>query len=248
VPRSRGREPGPGNFGRKKLGQAEDHENDQHVDCGAVGEHAKHAGKQRDEQPGRAFAGDGTGKRSGTDDDDEVGSEPDRSAHAEKIAVGQLGAEHHQGEQQRAEHEPPGRVEQKLAREDEEKPGACDPHNKRIDDEPGVAAGRGEIVRRVDQFRDDDDVLVVVAKEIGEGKSHAALGDQSGNVAPIVRIGKRRPRGDGAPKGQASGDCGDQRGDGQKDGSPRMRRGDKARDGGKRTWRGGHAASYLIYY
>jgi hypothetical protein len=165
-----------------------------------------------------------------------------------KIAVGQLGAEHHQREQQGAEHEPPWRVEQKLAREGEEKPGARNPGNKRIDDEPGVGAGRGEIVRRVDQFRDDDDVLVVVAKEISEVEPHAALGDQPGNVAPIVRIGKRRPRGDGAPKRQARGNGGDQRCNGQKNGSPRLRRGDKARDGGKRTWRGGHAASYLIYY
>src|SRR5262249_28113842 len=35
------------------------------------------------------------------------------------------------------------------------------------------------------------------------GKSHAALGDQPGNVAPIVRIGKRRPGRHGAPADEA---------------------------------------------
>ena len=88
--------------------------------------------------------------------------------------MGQLGAEHHQGEQKRAEHQPARRVAQSLAREGEEEPGAGDADRQRIDDESGVAARRGEIVRRIDQFRDDDDVLVVVAKEIGEVEPHAA--------------------------------------------------------------------------
>ena len=51
----------------------------------------------------------------------------------------------------------------------------------------GVAARRREIVRRVDQFRDDDDVLVVVAKEVGGGlEPHVRLSVINPEMLPRV--------------------------------------------------------------
>ena len=76
--------------------------------------------------------------------------------------MGQLGAEHGERKKYSAEQVAPRRVRENVARQQQEEQRASAPHGKRIDDQARIAARGGEIVRRVDQFRDGDDVLVVV--------------------------------------------------------------------------------------
>ncbi len=129
----------------------------------------------------------------------------------------QLGAEHHQREQQGAKQKPPRRINQRLAGEKKEESSDRDADRQRIDDESGIAPWRDEIIRRVDQFRNDDDVLVVVAKQLFEAEPHSSIGEDAWDVAPIVGVGERRPRRDGAAVGEGRRDRRDQRGNGEKD-------------------------------
>lgn len=87
--------------------------------------------------PSRSKAKSGLAR--GAQDDEQIGRQPDGSAHAEEIAVRQLGAEHRQREQEGAKQKPPRRVDQELAGKEEEERGYGDADRQRIDDEAGIA-------------------------------------------------------------------------------------------------------------
>ena len=106
----------------------------------------------------------------------------------------QLRAEHHQRKQNRADCKSQRCLFECGCRQKEKQSSAKSSNRNRIRNKTDIAPRGDPIVRRVDQFGNDDDVLVVVAKERRKVERNTRLGNDTRYVPPIIIVGQLRPR------------------------------------------------------
>ena len=105
----------------------------------------------------------------------------------------ELCAEHGEREQDAAQRPARRGVPQELARKEEQEHGADGAGKDGIGNQADIATGRDEVVCQINKFRDDNDVLIVMAKQHYWIEHNTVFCDQACDVTPVIVIGEDRP-------------------------------------------------------